>query len=133
MNIEKKRKNQPTSFSEGWVEFKSRKVARQVAEELNNQQVGGKRRNPWYHEFWNIKYLMNFRWTHLRERQAYEQEVRKQRLRQEVDLAKKEANFYVQNFEKSIYIDCLLFRKLIVTLFLTFVLTHFYKARGVKG
>ena len=83
------------------MEFKKRRVAKKVAEELNNSQVGGKRRNPWYSELWNIKYLKKFRWTHLNERLAYEQEIRKQRLRQEIALAKKESNFYIQNVEKS--------------------------------
>jgi hypothetical protein len=32
---------------------------------------------------------------------TYEQELRKQRLRQEVNLAKKETSFYIQNVEKS--------------------------------
>jgi ESF2/ABP1 family protein len=98
---EKKRKNQARSFSEGWVEFKSKKLAAKVARDLNSTQVGGKRKNPWYHELWNLKYLKKFRWTHLNERKAYEQEIRKQRLRQEVNLAKKETSFYIQNVEKS--------------------------------
>ena len=98
---EKKRKSEQRSFSEGWVEFKRKKIAKQVARDLNNNQVGGKRRNPWYHELWNMKYLKNFRWTHLNERIAYEQEQRKQRLRQEIALAKKESNFYIQNVEKN--------------------------------
>jgi ESF2/ABP1 family protein len=42
-------------FSEGWVEFKSKKHAKLVAEKLNRQLVGGKRKNPWYEEMWNIK------------------------------------------------------------------------------
>jgi ESF2/ABP1 family protein len=50
---------------------------------------------------WNLKYLKGFRWTHLNERKAYEQEMRKQRLRQEVAFAKKETNFYMQNVENS--------------------------------
>jgi ESF2/ABP1 family protein len=44
--------------------------------------------------------LKNFRWTHLNERLAYENESRKQRLRQEVMLAKKEANFFIRSYEK---------------------------------
>ncbi len=34
-------------FSEGWIEFKDKKVAKQVALSLNNTQVGGKRRSKW--------------------------------------------------------------------------------------
>ena len=48
-----------------------------------------------------MKYLKGFRWTHLNEKIAYEQEMRKQRLRQEIALAKKETQFYIQNVEKS--------------------------------
>lgn len=42
-------------FTEGWVEFKNKKIAKLVAKKLNNQAVGGKKRNPWYEELWNIK------------------------------------------------------------------------------
>lgn len=72
-----------------------------MAARFNNKQCGGKRKNPWYSELWNIKYLKRFRWTHLNERMSYEQELRKQRLRQEVNLAKKETSYYIQNVEKS--------------------------------
>lgn len=98
---EKKRKSEQRTFSEGWVEFKRRKKAKHAAEQLNNKMCGGKRKNPWYSELWNIKYLKKFRWTHLNERMAYEQELRKQKLRQEVALAKKETSFYIENFEKN--------------------------------
>ena len=98
---EKKRKNEQRSFSEGWLEFKSKRTAKAVAARFNNKQCGGKRKNPWYSETWNIKYLKRFRWTHLNERMSYEQELRKQRLRQEVNLAKKETSYYIQNVEKS--------------------------------
>ncbi len=88
------------------MEFKRKRDAKAVAARLNNTQCGGKRKNPWYSELWNIKYLKKFRWTHLNERMAYEQELRKQRLRQEVNLAKKETAFYVKNFEKSKFGGC---------------------------
>ena len=44
-------------FSEGWVEFTSKKVAKFVAENLNSNPVGGKRKSKAYDELWNIKYL----------------------------------------------------------------------------
>ena len=44
-------------FSEGWVEFMSKKVAKSVADSLNSIPVGGKRRSKAYEELWNIKYL----------------------------------------------------------------------------
>ena len=44
-------------YLEGWIEFKKKRIAKQVAESLNNAQVGGKRRSPYYESLWNIKYL----------------------------------------------------------------------------
>ena len=61
-------------FSEGWVEFASKKVssscprekaksnffykvARMAAERLNCQPVGGKRKSKAHDQTWNIKYL----------------------------------------------------------------------------
>ncbi|RWS13327.1 activator of basal transcription-like protein [Dinothrombium tinctorium] len=83
------------SFVEGWVEFRKKRIAKQVAELLNGKQVGGKRKNPYYDSIWNIKYLHKFKWSHLREQLVYEKALRDQRLRFEIGQAKKEANFYI--------------------------------------
>ncbi|XP_013402130.1 activator of basal transcription 1 [Lingula anatina] len=87
-------------FTEGWLEFADKRIAKRVALSLNNTQIGGKRRSRWHDEIWNIKYLPKFKWVHLNERLAYEKEVHKQRMRTEIAQVKKEANFYVQNVEK---------------------------------
>lgn len=44
-------------YTEGWIEFKKKSVAKMVAEELNGQPVGGKRRAKYHDALWNIKYL----------------------------------------------------------------------------
>lgn len=49
--------NKDRVFTEGWVEFKSKKVAKSVAASLNCNPVGGKRRSKAHDELWNIKYL----------------------------------------------------------------------------
>ena len=49
--------NKDRVFTEGWVEFKSKKVAKSVAANLNCNPVGGKRRSKAHDELWNIKYL----------------------------------------------------------------------------
>jgi ESF2/ABP1 family protein len=54
-------------FTEGWVEFEDKKVAKKVAEMLNAQQIGGKKGSRWYDDLWNIKYLPKFKWHHLTE------------------------------------------------------------------
>lgn len=87
-------------FTEGWIEFKSKRVARSVAETLNRTLVGGKRRSKAYDELWNIKYLPRFKWIHLSERLAYEAAVKQQRLRTEISQVKREAEHFKSSVER---------------------------------
>ncbi|KAJ1923909.1 RNA-binding ATPase activator esf2 [Tieghemiomyces parasiticus] len=80
----KKRRN-PCTFVEGWVEFIDKKDAKLAARTLNNKQVGGSKKDPWYENLWVIKYLPKFKWNDLTdqmrsERQAYEQHLRAEEL-----------------------------------------------------
>lgn len=45
------------NFVEGWLEFNSKRVAKEVAENVNNTSVGGKKRSRAHDTIWNIKYL----------------------------------------------------------------------------
>merc|ERR1712098_1002553 len=83
----------------GWVEFLSKKVAKAVAEKLNNTPVGGKRRSKSHDQLWNLKYLSRFKWVHLSERLAYENAVRQQRLRTEISQVKREAEHFKSSVE----------------------------------
>ncbi|ESO04560.1 hypothetical protein HELRODRAFT_125522, partial [Helobdella robusta] len=87
-------------FEEGWIEFERKKVAKLVAFTLNNKPIGGKRRSPWFHELWNLKYLKGFKWTHLNEKLTYERAVRKQKLKLEISKAKKETDKFAAKVEK---------------------------------
>jgi len=83
------------NFTEGWVEFLDKKVAKFVAEALNNTRMGGKHRAYYHDDLWNIKYLSGFKWNHLIEKRAYEKAVREQKLRAEIAQARREKDFYV--------------------------------------
>merc|ERR1712209_336059 len=87
-------------FSEGWVEFMSKKVARVAAERLNCQPVGGKRKSKAHDQTWNIKYLPRFKWVHLSERLAYEAAVKQQRMRTEISQVKREAEHFKSSVER---------------------------------
>merc|ERR1719312_2020982 len=87
-------------FTEGWIEFKSKKVAKSVAANLNCNPVGGKRRSKAHDELWNIKYLPRFKWVHLSERLAYESAVKQQRMRTEIAQVKREAEHFKSSVEK---------------------------------
>lgn len=92
-------------FTEGWVEFRDKRVAKRVAASLHNTPMGTRKRQRFFSDLWCIKYLHRFQWTHLSERLAYEQTVLQQRLRTEVSQAKRETNFYLNNVEKSAHMD----------------------------
>uniref|UniRef100_UPI00398E588A activator of basal transcription 1 n=1 Tax=Pristiophorus japonicus TaxID=55135 RepID=UPI00398E588A len=89
------------SFTEGWVEFQDKAVAKRVATSLHNTPIGTRKRSRFHDDLWNIKYLHRFKWTHLSERLAYEKLVSRQRMRVEVSQAKRETSFFLQNVEKS--------------------------------
>ncbi|XP_061745298.1 activator of basal transcription 1-like [Nerophis ophidion] len=105
----KKRKRKAGSrrcdFTEGWVEFRDKRVAKRVAASLHNTPMATRKRQTFTSDLWCIKYLHRFQWTHLSERLAYEQMVLKQRLRTEVSQAKRETNFYLDAVDKSAHMD----------------------------
>ena len=64
------------NFTEGWVEFADKRVAKRTALLLNSQRIGGKRRSAYYDDLWCIKYLPRFKWDDLTDEIAYQRAVR---------------------------------------------------------
>eukprot|EP00252_Welwitschia_mirabilis_P012096 TRINITY_DN2690_c0_g1_i4.p1 TRINITY_DN2690_c0_g1~~TRINITY_DN2690_c0_g1_i4.p1 ORF type:complete len:266 (+),score=76.24 TRINITY_DN2690_c0_g1_i4:239-1036(+) len=93
--------NQGVEFTEGWVEFAKKSVAKRIAGMLNGEQIGGKRRSSHYYDIWNIKYLRKFKWDDLTGELALKRAVREQKLAMEVSAAKKERDFYLSKVEQS--------------------------------
>lgn len=87
-------------YIEGWVEFESKKVAKQVASKLNMQPISQRKRDTHYGDLWMLKYLSKFQWSHLTEKVAYERRVREQKLRLETMQARKETATFKQLVEK---------------------------------
>lgn len=87
-------------FTEGWVEFERKSVAKKVAQFLNNTQVNTKKSSKQYDHIWNIKYLSNFKWIHLHERLSYEKAARRQMIRTDIQAAKKKTNYLTLNLDK---------------------------------
>lgn len=88
-------------FSEGWVEFTKKSVAKRVASMLNGEQIGGRKRSSFYYDLWNIKYLSKFKWDHLTEEIAYKNATREQKLALEISAAKRERDHYLSKVDKS--------------------------------
>lgn len=99
---EKKTKKRKVAkkFTEGWVEFERKSTAKKVALLLNNKQVSNRKKSKQYDSIWNIKYLSGFKWTHLHERLAYEKAARRQKVRTEIQMAKKKTNYFTANLDK---------------------------------
>ncbi|KAK1313888.1 hypothetical protein QJS10_CPA06g01244 [Acorus calamus] len=88
-------------FSEGWVEFTNKRVAKNVANMLNGEQIGGKRKSSFYYDLWNIKYLSKFKWDDLSEEIAFKKATREQKLALEISAAKRERDFYLSRVDRS--------------------------------
>ncbi|TKA71032.1 hypothetical protein B0A49_06701 [Cryomyces minteri] len=93
--------NKKRSFTDGWVEFRSKKDAKIVAETLNGNIIGGKK-GGWYHDdVWNMKYLRGFKWSHLTEQISNENAERAARLRAEISVTTRENKRFVENVERA--------------------------------
>ncbi|KAF1994085.1 hypothetical protein P154DRAFT_527330 [Amniculicola lignicola CBS 123094] len=87
-------------FLDGWVEFLSKKDAKFVAENLNAEIMGGKKRGRWHDEVWNIRYLKGVKWSHLVEQVKNENAERAARLRSEISQSKKDNTRFLENVER---------------------------------
>lgn len=88
-------------YTEGWVEFEDKRVARDVASQLHCTNIGG-RGSSYYHDFlWNLKYLPKFKWHQLNEGAIYQRQVRKARLSQKMAQAHRENLFFLEQVEKA--------------------------------
>jgi ESF2/ABP1 family protein len=95
----KKKKN--VTFTEGWVEFEKKKVAKWVAQNINTTPISTKKGSKFCDILWSLKYLPGFKWIHLSERLTYERAVSSAKLRVATSKARKEADFFQNNLDKS--------------------------------
>ncbi|THH20274.1 hypothetical protein EW146_g1058 [Bondarzewia mesenterica] len=92
-------------YTEGWVEFKDKKVARSIAGMLNAQPIGGKKGTRWRDDVWTMKYLPRFKWSMLTEQVAHEAATHTARLRVELSQSKSEQREYLKNVELARVLD----------------------------
>ncbi|KAL3077262.1 hypothetical protein niasHS_013251 [Heterodera schachtii] len=100
LQSEKRGAQRKKRYTEGWVEFKNKRVAKEVVRLMNGRVVGGRRRSAAYDSVWTMKYLHGFKWEHLLEQLNYEQRIEQQRLRTEIVQEKRKADFFAQQVEK---------------------------------
>ncbi|ORX39633.1 hypothetical protein BD324DRAFT_648271 [Kockovaella imperatae] len=98
-NEKKKKTHVQANFSEAWVEFLDKAVAKTVAKMLNAQVIGGKKGDRWRDDIWTMRYLSGFKWEMLGEQVAYEKQAHQARLRNEIARSKSEQSEYLKNVE----------------------------------
>ncbi|KAI5443331.1 pre-rRNA-processing protein ESF2 [Lathyrus oleraceus] len=101
VQFKRARASQNQAYSEGWVEFANKFVAKRVANNLNGEQIGGRKRSSFYYDLWNIKYLSKFKWDDLTEELAFKRATREQKVALELSAAKKERDFYMSKVDQS--------------------------------
>jgi ESF2/ABP1 family protein len=97
--------NKKKSFTDGWVEFVSKRDAKMAAETLNGNIIGGKKGNFYHDDLWSMKYLKGFKWSHLTEQIANENAERQARMREEVRKTKKDNKAFVEDIERGKMLD----------------------------
>jgi ESF2/ABP1 family protein len=93
--------NKKLRFTEGWVEFNDKAVARGVAEMLNNTGMTEGKRGFYGADLWNIKFLPHFKWHHLTEKLTYERRIKRDKLRGELAAVRKDAEAYVEQADRA--------------------------------
>ncbi|KAK3318205.1 hypothetical protein B0H66DRAFT_556471 [Apodospora peruviana] len=97
--------NKKRSYTEGWVEFVSKKDAKKVCELLNARTIGGKKGGYYRDDIWNLLYLKGFKWNNLTEQIAAENAERASRMRAEISKSTKENKEFVRNLERAKVLD----------------------------
>jgi len=92
-------------YTEGWVEFESKKRAKEAGDALNMNRVTNHKGSVHYDDLWNIKFLKGFKWSHLTEKVAYERRVREQKLRIEMMEVRRENASYIAQVEAGKKLD----------------------------
>jgi len=93
--------NASKQFQEGWIEFAERKLAKSVAESLNNTRIDVKKGGFYHDDLWNIKYLKHFKWDYLTEKLSYERRVRDSKINLAMTHAKRSNAEVVNLMEKT--------------------------------
>lgn len=100
-----RRSNKRKTYTDGWVEFASKKTAKICASTLNASIIGGKK-GGWYHDdVWNMKYLRGFKWDDLMEQVQRERSEREAKRRIEDSRARKEERVFIDGVERGRVFD----------------------------
>ncbi|KAJ1459977.1 hypothetical protein M885DRAFT_510478 [Pelagophyceae sp. CCMP2097] len=103
-SVAKRRKklgtNKAKNFTEGWIEFADRGIAKMCAASLNATPLSNNKRDYYGEDLWNLKYLKGFKWEHLTEKMAYERRVREAVQRVAVSATRRDNQEFLDRVEQ---------------------------------
>lgn len=88
-------------YTNGWVEFCDKRIAKAVAFSLNGTPIGGRNRCIYAQDLWLIKYLPKFKWSDLTEKLSQEKEMRHQRLEVALARAKRQNELVLERMSQA--------------------------------
>lgn len=97
--------NKRQNFVQGWVEFEKKKHAKLCAFSMNGQKIGGNKKDRYYDDILNLRYLRKYTWQDLQQQLATENEVRQAKLALEVSRQNKVNKTFVENVETAKMIE----------------------------
>lgn len=93
--------NKKKNYTEGWVEFVSKKDAKLCAGTMNGNKIGGKKNSYYYDDIMNIKYLPKFKWIDLTQQISKENEIKQSKLTLELSQQQKLNKAFINNLDHS--------------------------------
>ena len=97
--------NKKRMYTDGWIEFVSKKDAKNAVDLLNARTIGGPKGSYYRDDIWSLRYLKGFKWTHLTEQIAAEAAERTSRMRAEISKSARENKEFVRNVERAKMVD----------------------------
>jgi ESF2/ABP1 family protein len=94
------RKGIAFAYKEGWIEFLKKRIAKEVAFNLNGTPIQSKRKCQLVGQVWTMKYLHRFKWHNLSEDMNYERHTRDQRMQLEMGNVRKESEFFAKQMDE---------------------------------
>ncbi|OOQ88430.1 Pre-rRNA-processing protein esf2 [Penicillium brasilianum] len=99
------RSNKRKIYSEGWIEFESKKTARLAAESMNARTLGGPKGMYYRDDVINMRYLSGFKWADLMETVQRERSERESKQRMADIRARKEEKVFLAGVEAGRRLD----------------------------
>ena len=99
-NHHSSRKSSRQLYTEGWIEFASKRTAKRCAENLNANTVGGRKGGFYHDDIWNMKYLRGVGWDDLMAQVREERREEEVRRTEERGQIARETKEFIEGLEK---------------------------------